>query len=141
MKSSADELLEIILEYDRLIRKGNALIAEYYDIECNPLLAYRRGRIPREGEIIGKSFRFNFHGMGCFFVIESMYLDFVYAYGSYQYEGFKRNKLIEFIADERNGYDASIVNDIDNSLQEQMQRKAIKLRPTDRNVNYNFSVV
>ena len=141
MKSSADELLEIILEYDRLIRKGNALIAEYYDLESSPYLSYKRGVIPRTAEIPDKHFRFWFHGVGCNFEFSDKRLDFDYSFGSYTHEGFLRNKLIGFVLDERNGYDASIVNDIDNSLQELMQRKAIKLRPTDRNVNYNFSVV
>lgn len=94
-----NELVQLIVEYENYIQKGNLYLKDIYNINTSPFLAKNNNSIPAENSLFfnGEYFSFRFHGIGCCFKFNSVVVDFDYSFNNFIYEGFDKIKLFNFI--------------------------------------------
>ncbi|MEM1000886.1 MAG: hypothetical protein AAGN35_27780 [Bacteroidota bacterium] len=93
------EIVDAITKYESHVKMGNNMLMDYYGLDLSPFLAKNKGIIPKQGTILHKqrTLRFSFHGIGAYFDFDGIIVDFDYAFGSFQYNGFQLSKLLLFI--------------------------------------------
>lgn len=95
-----NELIRIIHEYEFCIKMFSSIVEKTYKISVSPFVAKNLGLIPTSGTIStngGMELKFHFHGLGCYFELNSIAVDFDYEAGSFIYNGFFLEKILLFI--------------------------------------------
>lgn len=112
------KIIDLIIDYEDHIKKGNIILQDFYKINESPLLGRRKGQIPVNGKLEHKNMSFNFHGIGCTFEFGKIIADFDYTFGDFVYKGFEVSKLYTFIE--------SCTNSSIGDLSEDSLRKSLK---------------
>ena len=111
-----ERTLQFLFEYEDYVRKGNEILQDHFGIKKSPLVARRKGEIPKQGKIVSENLVFSFHGRGCQFDFGEVIVNFDYSPDGYVYTGFHVYDLALFIGS-RSGIDVEIVRkDIRKSL-------------------------
>lgn len=93
------ELVQYLLEYEKLVAHCNQVITRFYQLDRPPILAKNAGLVPRSATITldGEVLYYSFHGMGCLCKLGDRIIDFDYCFGTFEYQGFEARKVWEFI--------------------------------------------
>ncbi|AFC26190.1 DUF6896 domain-containing protein [Saprospira grandis] len=95
---SKKELINLIKLFEAMAPLMNRLLKETYKEDISPILAYTKHLIPRSGfiETDELSFKYQFHGRGCKFMLGDKIIDINYYGDEFTYQGFSSGGLYRF---------------------------------------------